>query len=89
MIFEVDQAAGACFFRTRLWLSFVLEAAEFGKPFSEVVRFIVNHFRCMGRLFIFSGIYQNLVLLKGMPKIEKRLNGHDVCQGKGAGPGNV
>jgi ATP-binding cassette subfamily B protein len=73
MIFEVIKQQVLVFFEHAYGISFVLEAAEFGKPFSEVVRFIVIISVAWGVSFIFSGIYQNLVLLKGMPKIEKRL----------------
>ncbi len=73
LIFEVIKQQALVFFEHTYGISFVLEAAEFGKPFSEVVRFIVIISIAWGISFIFSGIYQNLVSLKGMPKIEKKL----------------
>lgn len=73
MIFEVIKQQVLVFFEHAYGISFVLEAAEFGKPFSEVLRFLVIMFVAWGVSFIFSGIYQNLVSLKGMPKIEKKL----------------
>lgn len=73
MIFEVIKQQALVFFEHTYGISYVLEAAEFGKPFSDVLRFLVIMFMAWGVSFIFSGIYQNLVSLKGMPKIEKKL----------------
>jgi len=51
----------------------VLEAAEFHKPFSVVVNFLLIVFGAWAVSFLLSGIYQNLVSQKGLPKIEKKL----------------
>lgn len=73
MIFEVIKQQALVFFEHAYGINFVLEAAEFGRPFSEVVRFLTIMFIAWGISFIFSGIYQNMVSLKGMAKIEKKL----------------
>lgn len=73
MIFEAVKQQVLVFYEHTYGIKFVLEAAEFGKPFSVVVNFLVIMFVAWGISFVLSGIYQNLVSLKGMPKIEKRL----------------
>ena len=73
MIFEAVKQQVLVFYEHTYGIKFVLEAAEFGKPFSVVVNFLMIMFVAWGISFVISGIYQNLVSLKGMPKIEKRL----------------
>jgi ATP-binding cassette subfamily B protein len=73
LIFEAIKQQALVFFEHGYGIGYVLEAAEFGKPFSVVVRFLVIMFIAWGISFIFSGIYQNLVSPKGTAKIEKKL----------------
>jgi ATP-binding cassette subfamily B protein len=73
MIFEAIKQQALVFFEHTYGINYVLEAAEYGKPFSTVLHFLVIMFVAWGISFIFSGIYQNYVSLKGMPKIEKKL----------------
>lgn len=73
MIFEVVKQQVLVFFEHTYGVRFVLEAAEYGKPFRVVVNFLAIILAAWGISFIFSGIYQNLVSLKGAQKIEKRL----------------
>ncbi|NLO39215.1 MAG: ABC transporter ATP-binding protein [Ruminiclostridium sp.] len=73
MIFEVIKQQVLVFLEHTYGIQYVLEAAEFGRPFSTVLCFLVIIMAAWGVSFIFSGIYQNRVSLKGMPKIEKKL----------------
>lgn len=73
MIFEAVKQQVLVFVEHTYGIRFVLEAAEFGKPFSTVLRFLLMVMGAWAVSFIFSGIYQNLVSQKGLPKIEKRL----------------
>ncbi len=73
MIFETVKQQGLEFLEHGYGIQFVLEAAEFNKPFSSVVHFLLIVFAAWALSFLLSGIYQNLVSQKGMPKIEKQL----------------
>ncbi|NLO09464.1 MAG: ABC transporter ATP-binding protein [Clostridiales bacterium] len=73
MIFEQIKQAGLVFLEHTYGIHFVLEAAEYGKPFILVVRFLFIVLASWAISFIFSGIYQNYVSQKGLLKIQKRL----------------
>ena len=73
MIFEAIKQQCLVFLEHTYGIKYVLEAAEFHKPFIYVVRFLVIVMICWGISFILSGIYQNRISLKGLPKIQKKL----------------
>ena len=73
MIFEAVKQQALVFLEHSYGIKFVLEAAEFHKPFSVVVNFLLIVFGAWAVSFLLSGIYQNLVSQKGLPKIEKKL----------------
>ena len=73
MIFEQLKQAGLVFLEHTYGIHFVLEAAEYGKPFSLVIKFLAIVLAFWGISFIFSGIYDNYVSQKGLLKIQKRL----------------
>lgn len=73
MIFEQIKQAGLVFLEHTYGIHFVLEAAEYGKPFIQVIRFLSIIMASWGISFIFSGIYNNYVAQKGLLKIQKRL----------------
>ncbi|MBH1940855.1 ABC transporter ATP-binding protein [Mobilitalea sibirica] len=73
MIFEAVKQRCLVFLEHTYGIKFVLEAAEYQKPFIVVVRFLLIVFAAWAISFIFSGIYQNRVSQKGLPKIQKRL----------------
>lgn len=73
MIFEAIKQQGLIFLEHSYGIKYVLEAAEFRKPFSVVVNFLLIVFAAWAVSFLLSGIYQNLVSQKGLPKIEKKL----------------
>ena len=73
MTFEAIKQQALVFLEHTYGIKFVLEAAEFHKPFSVVVNFLLIVFGAWAVSFLLSGIYQNLVSQKGLPKIEKKL----------------
>lgn len=73
MIFEQVKQAGLVFLEHTYGIHFVLEAAEYGKPFRTVLGFLAIVMASWGISFIFSGRYQNYVSQKGLLKIQKRL----------------
>lgn len=73
MIFEAVKQQALVFLEHTYGIKFVLEAAEFGKPFIVVVHFLLFVFAAWALSFLFSGFYQNLVSQKALPKIEKKL----------------
>ncbi|MBP7175437.1 MAG: ABC transporter ATP-binding protein [Thermoclostridium sp.] len=73
MIFDVIKQQALVFLEHTYGIQYVLEAAEFGKPFSAVLRFLGIVMAAWAVSFIIGGIYQNRVSLKAMPKIEKKL----------------
>lgn len=73
MIFEAVKQQCLVFLEHTYGIKFVLEAAEFHKPFIVVVKFLLIIFAAWAISFIFSGLYQNYVSQKGLPKIHKKL----------------
>lgn len=73
MIIEAVKQSGLIFLEHTYGIKFVLEAAEFGKPFIKVLHFLLFVFAAYAISFVISGFYQNLVSLKGLPKIQKKL----------------
>lgn len=73
MIFEVIKQQVLVFFEHTYGIKYVLEAAEFHKPFIVVVNFLLIILAAWAVSFLLSGIYQNRVSQKGLPKIQKRL----------------
>lgn len=73
MIFEEVKQAGLVFLEHTYGIHYVLEAAEYGKPFISVVRFLSIVMASWGVSFIFSGIYNNYVAEKGILKIQRKL----------------
>lgn len=74
MIFEQIKQAGLVFLEHTYGIHYVLEAAEYGKPFIAVVRFLILVLVSWAISFIFSVIYQNCVSQKGILKVQRRLN---------------
>ena len=73
MIFENVKQAGLVFLEHTYGIHYVLEAAEYGKPFILVLRFLIIVFAAWAVSFVFSGIYQHYVTPKGFIKIENQL----------------
>jgi ATP-binding cassette subfamily B protein len=73
MIFETVKQQGLVFLEHTYGIKYVLEAAEFHKPFIVVVRFLVIVFAAWATSFFLSGIYQNKVSQKALPRIIKRM----------------
>lgn len=73
LIFEEIKQVCLTFLEHTYGIKYVLEAAEFHKPFIVVVRFLMIVCAAWALSFLFSGIYQNRVSQKGLPKIQKKL----------------
>lgn len=73
MIFEEIKQVCLNFLEHTYGIKYVLEAAEFHKPFIVVVRFLMIVCASWVFSFLFSGIYQNRVSQKGLPKLQKKL----------------
>ena len=73
MIFETVKQQALVFLEHTYGIKYVLEAAEFHKPFVVVVRFLAIVFAAWAASFLLSGIYQNRVSQKALPRIQKRL----------------
>ncbi len=73
LIFEQVKQSCLVFLEHTYGIKFVLEAAEFQKPFLVVVRFLLIVFAAWASSFFISGIYQNRVSLKALPRIHKKL----------------
>lgn len=73
MVFEAVKQQVLVFVEHTYGIKFVLEAVEFNKPFSVVLHFLLIVFGAWAVSFALSGIYQNLVSQKALPKIEKKL----------------
>ncbi len=73
MIFEAIKQQVLVFLEHIYGIKFVLEAAEFRRPFSIVLYFLLFVFGAWAVSFLLSGIYQNLVSQKGLPRVEKKL----------------
>ena len=73
MIFEEIKQGVLVFLEHTYGIHYVLEAAEYGKPFILVVRFLSIILASWAISFVFSGIFQNYISQKGMLKIQKKL----------------
>lgn len=73
MIFETVKQQGLVFLEHTYGIKYVLEAAEFHKPFIVVVRFLAIVFAAWATSFFLSGIYQNKVSQKALPRIVKQM----------------
>lgn len=73
LIFEKIRHNGLIFVEHTLGIGFVLEAAEFGKPFREVVYFMLFLFGLLAFSGLYSVVFNSVVAEISMPKIEKRL----------------
>ncbi|HKL79451.1 MAG TPA: ABC transporter ATP-binding protein, partial [Mobilitalea sp.] len=73
MMFEAIKQQALVFLEHTYGINYVLEAAEYHKPFIVVVRFLAIVLASWATSFVFSGIYQNIVSQKGLPKITKKL----------------
>ena len=73
MIFENIKQAGLVFLEHTYGIHYVLEAAEYGKPFIVVIRFLAVVLAAWAVSFAFSGIYQHYVMQKGIIKIQNKL----------------
>ncbi len=73
MIFEQIKQAGLVFLEHTYGIHYILEAAEYGKPFMYAVRFLIIVLASWALSFIFSVIYQNYVSQKGILKVQRRL----------------
>lgn len=73
MMFEAIKQQALVFLEHTYGINYVLEAAEYHKPFIVVVRFLAIVLASWATSFFLSGIYQNIVAQKGLPKITKKL----------------
>lgn len=73
LIFQAIQSQCLIFLEHIYGIKFVLEAAEFHKPFTVVVNFLLLVMGAWAISFLLGGIYQNRVSIKGTQKIQKKL----------------
>lgn len=73
LLLENVRHNGLIFVEHTLGIGFVLEAAEFGKPFREVVYFMLFMFALLAFSGLYSSVFHSLVAEVCMPKIEKKL----------------
>ncbi len=73
LILEKARHNGLIFVESTLGIGFVLEAAEFGKPFREVLYFLLFLFGLLAFSGLYSALFHSVVSEINMPKIEKKL----------------
>lgn len=73
LIFEKLRHSGLIFVEHTLGIGFVLEAAEFGKSFREVVEFMLFMFALLAFSGLYSTVFNSIVAQICMPKIERKL----------------
>lgn len=73
MIFGAIQAQCLIFLEHTYGIKYVLEAVEFHKPFLAVVQFLLIVMAAWALSFLFGTIYQNNILQKSLPKIQRSL----------------
>lgn len=73
LIFEKLRHSGLIFVEHTLGIGFVLEAAEFGKSFREVVNFMLFMFALLAFSGLYSTVFNSIVAQICMPKIERKL----------------
>lgn len=73
LLFEHVRHNGLIFVEHTLGIGFVLEAAEFGKSFREVVYFMLFMFALLAFSGLYSSVFHSFVSEISMPKIEKEL----------------
>ncbi len=73
LILESVRNHGLIFVEHTIGISFVLEAAEFGKSYREVVYFMLFMFALLAFSGLYSGVFYSWVTEISMPKIEKKL----------------
>lgn len=73
LIFEKLRHSGMIFVEHTLGIGFVLEAAEFGKSFREVVNFMLFMFALLAFSGLYSTVFNSIVAQICMPKIERKL----------------
>lgn len=73
LILEKLRHNGLIFVEHTIGIGFVLEAAEFGKTFSEVVSFMLFMFALLAFSGLYSVVFNSVVAQICMPKIERRL----------------
>ena len=73
LILEKMRHNGLIFVEHTVGIGFVLEAAEFGKPFREVVSFMLFMFALLAFSGLYSAVFNSVVAQICMPKIERKL----------------
>ena len=71
LILEKMRHNGLIFVEHTVGIGFVLEAAEFGKPFREVVSFMLFMFALLAFSGLYSAVFNSVVAQICMPKIER------------------
>lgn len=73
LILERLRHNGLIFVEHTVGIGFVLEAVEFGKPFREVVQFMLFMFALLAFSGLYSTVFNSIVAQICMPKIERKL----------------
>lgn len=73
LILEKARHNGLIFVEHTFGIAFVLEAAEFGKSFREVVYFLLFLFALLAFSGLYSAVFNSVVAEVCMPKIERKL----------------
>lgn len=73
LILEKLRHNGLIFVEHTVGIGFVLEAVEFGKPFREVVQFMLFMFALLAFSGLYSTVFNSIVAQICMPKIERKL----------------
>lgn len=73
LILEKARHNGLIFVEHTFGIAFVLEAAEFGKSFREVVYFLLFLFALLAFSGLYSAVFNSVVAEICMPKIERKL----------------
>ncbi len=73
VIIEAMRHDGMIFLEHTFGISFILEAVEFGKPFQEVLYFLLLLFVLIAFSAIYSNVYQHYIIVKYLPKVQQEL----------------
>lgn len=73
LILEKLRHNGLIFVEHTVGIGFVLEAVEFGKPFREVVQFMLFMFGLLAFSGLYSTVFNSIVAEICMPKIERKM----------------
>lgn len=73
LLIENMRHNGMIFIETTVGVGYILEAVEFGKPFSEVFWFLIFLFALFACSGLYSSVFHSVVTGMCMPKIERKL----------------